>query len=197
VSLEHKIPEEVWSGKEVKLSHLRVFGCVAYVHISYQGRNKLDPKSKKCTFIGYGEDEFAYRLWDDENKKMVCSRDVIFNERVMYKDMHNTTTNDSGLSEPVYVEMDHVLGSPTDESAKSEELAESSIIQPSDTLVHPTPVPVLRRSSRPHAPNRRYIDYMLLTDGGELEDYDEACQTTDANKWELAMKDKMKSLISN
>jgi len=122
---------------------------------------------------------------------------VIFNERAMYKDMHNTTTNVSGLSELVYVEMDDVPGSPTDESPKSEKLAESSIRQPSNTPVHPTPVPVLRRSSRPHAPNRRYIDYMLLTDGGEPEGYDEACQTTDASKWELAMKDEMKSLISN
>ena len=86
------------------------------MHISDQGRNKLDPKSKKCTFIGYGEDEFGYRLWDDENKKMIRSRNVIFNERVMYKDRHSTSTNDSGLSEPVYVEMDDVPGSPTDES---------------------------------------------------------------------------------
>ena len=157
VPLEHKIPEEVWSGKEVKLSHLRVFVCVAYVHISDQGRNKLDPKSKKCTFIGYGEDEFGYRLWDDENKKMVRSRDVIFNERVMYKDRLNTTTNNSGLSEPPYVEMDDVPGSPTDESPKSKKLAESSIRQPSDTPVHTSPVPVLRRSSRPHAPNRLHV----------------------------------------
>lgn len=59
VPLERRIPEEVWSGKEVKLSHLRVFGCVTYTHISDQGRNKLDPKSKKCTFIGYGEEKFG------------------------------------------------------------------------------------------------------------------------------------------
>lgn len=95
VPLEHKIPEEVWSRKKVKLSHLKVFGCVVHVHISDQGRNKLDPKSKKCTFIGYGEDEFGYRLWDDDNIKMICNKDVIFNERVMYKDGHNTTTIDS------------------------------------------------------------------------------------------------------
>ena len=38
---------------------------------------------------------------------------------------------------------------------------------------------------------------MLLTDEGEPEDYAEACQTADASKWELAMKDEMKSLISN
>lgn len=62
IPLEYKIPEKVWSGKEAKLSHLRVLSFEAYGHISDQGRNKLDPKSKKCTFIGYGEDEFGYHL---------------------------------------------------------------------------------------------------------------------------------------
>ena len=52
------------------------------MHIIDQGGNKLDPKSKKCTFIDYGEDEFGYRLWDNENERMICSRDVIFNERI-------------------------------------------------------------------------------------------------------------------
>ena len=197
VPLEHKIPEEVWSGKEVKLSHLRVFGCVAYVHISDQGRNKLDPKSKKCTFIGYGEDEFGYRLWDDENRKMIRSRDVIFNERVMYKDKHSTSANNTEQIEPVYAEVDDVPENPIVENPQTEESTEESSEQKSDTSEPPTPTPVLRRSSRPHVPNRRYMDYMLLTDGGEPEDYEEACQTVDANKWELAMKDEMKSLISN
>jgi len=68
--LEHKTPEKEWSGKQVKLSHPRVFGCVAYVHISDQRRNKLDPKSKKCTFIGYGEDEFGYHLWIMKTKRL-------------------------------------------------------------------------------------------------------------------------------
>ena len=88
--MEHRIPEEVWCGKDVKLSHLKIFGCVAYVHISDHGRNKLDPKSKKYTFISYGEDEFGYRIWDNENKKVIGSRDVIFNEKVMYNDIHKT-----------------------------------------------------------------------------------------------------------
>ncbi|KAK0606132.1 hypothetical protein LWI29_034423 [Acer saccharum] len=38
---------------------------------------------------------------------------------------------------------------------------------------------------------------MLLTDVGKPECYDEAYQGKDASKWELAMKDEMKSLISN
>ena len=31
VPMEFKLPEEVWSGKEVNLSFLKLFGCVAYV----------------------------------------------------------------------------------------------------------------------------------------------------------------------
>lgn len=78
-----------------------------------------------------------------------------------------------------------------------EESTEQSNEQQYDASATCTPTSILRRSSRPHVPNRRYMDYMLLTDGGEPEDYAEAYQTTYASKWELAMKDEMKSLISN
>ena len=44
--MEFKFPEEVWSGKEVKFSHLKVFGCVSYVHIDSDARSKLNAKSK-------------------------------------------------------------------------------------------------------------------------------------------------------
>ena len=51
-------------GKDVSYRHLKVFGCVAYVHIAKERRGKLDPKSRPCIFLGFGEDEFGYRLWD-------------------------------------------------------------------------------------------------------------------------------------
>ena len=86
IPLDGKIPEEVWSRKEVNLSHLRVFGCISYVHIDSAERSKLDAKSNKCVFVGYGGDEFGYRFWDYENQKIIRSKDVIFNENVMYKD---------------------------------------------------------------------------------------------------------------
>ena len=44
--MEFRLLEEVWSGKEVKFSHLKVFGCVSYVQIDSDARNKLDAKSK-------------------------------------------------------------------------------------------------------------------------------------------------------
>jgi hypothetical protein len=46
-----------------------VFGCVSYVHIDFDAGSKLDPKSKKCTFIRYGNGEFGYQFPDDENEK--------------------------------------------------------------------------------------------------------------------------------
>ena len=65
---------------------MRTFGCEAFVHIDKENQTKLEAKSKKCTFIGYGVDDFGYHLWDYENNKIIGSRDVVFNENVMYED---------------------------------------------------------------------------------------------------------------
>jgi hypothetical protein len=65
---------------------LKPFACESFVHVDVENRTKLEAKSKKCTLIGYGVDEFGYWLWDYENHKIIGSRDVIFNEKVMYKD---------------------------------------------------------------------------------------------------------------
>ena len=40
VPMEFRIPEKVWSGKEVKFSHLKVFACISYVHIYSDARSK-------------------------------------------------------------------------------------------------------------------------------------------------------------
>ena len=69
VPMEFRLPEEVWSGKEVKFSRLKVFGCVFYVHIDSNARSKLDVKSKICFFIGYGDEKFGYRFWDEQTRK--------------------------------------------------------------------------------------------------------------------------------
>ena len=62
VPKEFRLPEEVWSSKEVNFSHLKVFGCVSYVHIDSDARSKLNVKSKICFFIGYGDEKFGYRF---------------------------------------------------------------------------------------------------------------------------------------
>ena len=56
-------------------------GCEAFVHIRSEMRNKLDAKSIKGLFMGYGEEgEMGYRIWIPQLKKVIRSRDVVFNE---------------------------------------------------------------------------------------------------------------------
>ena len=85
--MEFRLTEEVWSGKEVKFFHLKVFGCISYIHIDFVARSKLDAKSKICFFNGYGDQKFGYQFSNEQNRKIIRSRNVIFNEQVMYKDM--------------------------------------------------------------------------------------------------------------
>jgi hypothetical protein len=46
-------PEEKFTGKKPDVSHLGVFGYIAYVHVPDEKRSKIDPKVEKCIFIGY------------------------------------------------------------------------------------------------------------------------------------------------
>lgn len=73
-------PYQLWHGKKPDVSHLRVFGCLAFIHIPKSERQKLDCKSLKCYFVGYSTTQKAYRFWDPVGRKLKISRDVIFDE---------------------------------------------------------------------------------------------------------------------
>ena len=80
-------------GHPVSYQRLRTFGCEAYAHVPKELRAKLDPKSRKYIFIGYGMDgQFGYRLWDPESQKVIRSSDVVFNETEMHKQPEKEVT---------------------------------------------------------------------------------------------------------
>lgn len=60
--LDGGILGEVWFGKIINYSFLKVSGYIAYAHVDQEMRRKLDSKFQKCAFIGYGGDEYDYRL---------------------------------------------------------------------------------------------------------------------------------------
>jgi hypothetical protein len=76
-AIDFKIPKEVWTGKSVDYSNLRIFGCPAYAHVNNE---KLVPRAQKCTFIGYGSGVKGYRLLCVDSKKVIVSHDVTFDE---------------------------------------------------------------------------------------------------------------------
>ena len=73
-------PYERWYGRKPNVSHLRVFGCVAYAHVPDSERQKLDKKAVKLRFVGYAKMSKGYRLLDWKTEKIVTRRDVVFNE---------------------------------------------------------------------------------------------------------------------
>lgn len=71
-------PYELFEGRKPDVSKLRVFGSVAYCHIPKEKRRKLDEKSWKGVFVGYGTN--GYRVWNPQDRKIVIVRDAIINE---------------------------------------------------------------------------------------------------------------------
>ncbi len=52
--------KEKFIGKKLDVSHLKMFGCIACVHVPNEKRSKLDPKAKKCIFTGYSLEQKGY-----------------------------------------------------------------------------------------------------------------------------------------
>ena len=73
-------PEENFSSRKPDLSHLKVFGCIAYVHVPDELRTKLDPKAEKCIFIGYSLEQKGYKCYNPVTRQVRVSRDVVFDE---------------------------------------------------------------------------------------------------------------------
>ena len=80
VAIKKKTPQEVWSGGPATYSDLKIFGCLAYAHVN---NGKLEPRLMKCIFLGYKSSVKGYKLWCPKTKKLVISRDVIFDETSM------------------------------------------------------------------------------------------------------------------
>ena len=82
-ALDGKAAEEVWIGSPIYYSGFKVFGCPTYVHIPNEERSKLDAKSRQFIFLGYQKVVKGFKLWDPKANKVVISRDVVFDEKVM------------------------------------------------------------------------------------------------------------------
>lgn len=70
--------EEAWSGVKHFVHHFRIFGCLAHVHVLDVYMKNLDGRSIKCVFLGVSEDSKAYKLYNPIKKKIIVSRNVVF-----------------------------------------------------------------------------------------------------------------------
>jgi hypothetical protein len=79
-SVEGKTSFEPWYGRKPDVHFLRIFGCRAHAKITRPHLKKLDDRSVPVVFLGYEPGGKAYRCYDPAAKRMVVSRDVVFDE---------------------------------------------------------------------------------------------------------------------
>lgn len=58
-----------------------MFGCVAYTRV---GCEKLEKRELKYLFLGYPSDVNGHKLWCDDSKRYIISKDVTLEEDLMF-----------------------------------------------------------------------------------------------------------------
>jgi hypothetical protein len=59
--------------RKVNLSHFKIFGCKAFMHLTEKNRKKWDTKSREHIFVGYFEETKGYRLIDSKKPMKVTN----------------------------------------------------------------------------------------------------------------------------
>ena len=151
--------------KPPSLSHLRIFGCIAYVHEPDERRTKLESKSRKCILVGYSEETKGYRCYEPSTRKIHISGDVQFQERRFWhtpSDLSNPTPSMAleplsdhsaaiEIFDPILVPSTLPCYSPLDSSnhpAMPSSLDHSSDLSDQPSLDPPIPLRVYVRRNR-------------------------------------------------
>ena len=159
------------------------------MHVPKEQRLKLDDKATPCIFIGYGDEEFGYRLWDPKKQKIVKRKDIAFHEHETIKDIEKnvsgtkltydnvadltpeqtsleSATNEAKMSksEPVTELEEPVI--------KEEESGDDSNMRGVDQgeqIPSLEERPQLRQTTRERQPSTMYqsLEYILIADKGE------------------------------
>lgn len=135
-----KSPHELWHGDAPSYEHLRVFGCLAYVFIRKESRDgKFSDVAKKGILVGYQGTMKNYRIFLLEEKKVVITHDVRFEENIFpYND--KLELNEEGFDEgPAQTEeTSAVIGQneveETDHSSNDDSSIVDAAVEPDSTV---------------------------------------------------------------
>ncbi|GJZ19365.1 retrovirus-related pol polyprotein from transposon TNT 1-94 [Tanacetum coccineum] len=191
-AVELKTPIEMWTGKPVNYSDLHIIESPVYVVYNTQETTKLDPKSRKCLFLGYVDGVKGYHLWDPTAHKVVVSRDVVF----MENKIQENEEGDSTARETTSIQIEKEFQSnDSSEAVPQYEVNETDESQASATRT------LNRERSRPgwqaDYVMESNVAYCLLTEDEEPSTLQEALNNPDALFWKEAMLEEIEALHKN
>ncbi|RDX97860.1 hypothetical protein CR513_19323, partial [Mucuna pruriens] len=179
VALNIKVPDKIWSSKDVKYDHLRVFDCKAFVHVPKDERSKLDSVSSLCMVM------MSMVIGCMILLKLVKSRDTTLEKnnslseidlvRMPVHDLDTIDNNFQNDEQHNYVG-DQQLGDGFDVPFDDDAEEEQEMLQDENLSYAPEPPP--RQSSTRYT----YDEYVTLIDGEELECYQESMKSDERQK---------------
>ena len=100
-----KTPWERAFGVKPDVSHVRVWGCDAFLRKAGCKRKKIGDKADAVKLVGYGEEDGVkgYRFWHPKSKTVIFGRDATFQELVKCPGEHEVITIDDDDDEDVKV----------------------------------------------------------------------------------------------
>ncbi|KAG8471889.1 hypothetical protein CXB51_036391 [Gossypium anomalum] len=171
----------------------KIFGCPPYAHVD---NGKLEPRSIKCDFVGYKAGVKGYKLWCPENRKVVISRDIVFDETAM---LPNLSRKDFFNKE----NKKHVEHQFNTESKIESTLQASTKID--NRVASSLQYSIAKnKTKREIKPPKKYAEANLVVyalnvaedidANQEPSNYSEAVSCEDSEKWMFAMQEEMESL---
>ena len=206
-ALEFKVPEEVWCGVPPDYSNLKVFGCVAYAQAN---QGKLEPRAKKCMFVGYPSGFKGFKLWYKEGgvARTLINRDVFFKEEEMNMMKSDQYEGESHENQTVREQVESELKmdiSGLDQNEETGMQAQREVDKSDEENLKSCQLARDRARRQIRAPTRyshaEIVSFALSvaeeTKNEEPQSYREAVSRSDKNKWLKALKEEMDSLEKN
>jgi hypothetical protein len=133
-------PYKIIEKRKPDYAPLQVFGCRAFAHVGKDKRKSLDSHTMPCVFLGYPEDYRGWKLWDPHAKRVIISRDVIWNKEEM---PGNSTAPVPLLSVLGYLDQEEDAEPPTSDPAEPLDAPEepADVEQPDETKAPPMKPP--------------------------------------------------------
>nr|GEW24037.1 hypothetical protein [Tanacetum cinerariifolium] len=185
-----KTPYEVWHGQTPKLSYLKVWGSEALVKRDTLTKpDKLEPRSIRCTFIGYPKEMMRYSFYYPPENNVLIARNTKFLENSLINQEASSSLEDL---EFIQEEDTH----PSIDTSLNQKEDDLEINEPQSDIV-----PIRRFTRTRHAPYRTclYIDdeEHELGDLGEPANYKAALLNPESEKWLNVVNVKMQSMKDN
>ena len=85
--IHNQTPYERLFGSPPDYHHLRSFGSACFVLLQPHEHNKLEPRSRFCYFLGYGETQKGYKCYDPVSHRLRVSGNVVFWEHRLFVEL--------------------------------------------------------------------------------------------------------------